>query len=142
MTITSASVFVDTSGWASVIHRQDPFHSEAERIYLAAFGSNRGLVTTDYVLSELTPLLGSHYKMARSTLLAAVDAILTDPHIAVQHTDSATFDAAWLLLKQRPDKEWSLVDGISFVVMQRLGLHEALTSDHHFEQAQYIRLLR
>ena len=40
------------------------------------------------------------------------------------------------------DKEWSLTDCTSFVVMQEEGLTDALTTDHHFEQAGFTVLLR
>lgn len=43
---------------------------------------------------------------------------------------------------QRQDKEWSLTDAISFVVMQRQGVHDALTTDRHFEQVGFARLLK
>jgi predicted nucleic acid-binding protein len=46
------------------------------------------------------------------------------------------------LLKARLDKEWSLVDCASFVVMQHRSIVEALTADHHFEQAGFVRLLK
>ena len=46
------------------------------------------------------------------------------------------------LYEDRPDKEWSLTDCISFVVMQREGLTEALTGDKHFEQAGFVSLLK
>lgn len=42
---------------------------------------------------------------------------------------------------QRADKEWSLNDCISFVIMQERGLGEALTADQHFEQAGFKRLM-
>ena len=45
-------------------------------------------------------------------------------------------------IAQRLDKDWSLTDCISFVVMRRRGLTDALTSDHHFEQAGFSILLR
>lgn len=44
------------------------------------------------------------------------------------------------MLEQYTDKEWSLVDAASFVVMRRLGITEAFTTDHHFEQAGFIRV--
>ena len=42
----------------------------------------------------------------------------------------------------RPDKEWGLTDCISFVVMQRAGIEEAVTTDHHFEQAGFTILMK
>jgi len=42
----------------------------------------------------------------------------------------------------RMDQEWTLTDCISFVVMRDLGLTDALTADHHFEQAQMVSLFR
>jgi predicted nucleic acid-binding protein len=45
------------------------------------------------------------------------------------------------LYNNRPDKAWSLTDCISFVVMQEHGISEALTGDHHFEQAGFVALL-
>ena len=52
------------------------------------------------------------------------------------------FDQGCQLYFSRPDKEWSLTDCISFVVMQREGLTDALTGDRHFEQAGFHALLR
>jgi predicted nucleic acid-binding protein len=45
------------------------------------------------------------------------------------------------LYRNRADKNWSLTDCISFVVMKRKGITEALTGDHHFEQAGFKALL-
>jgi predicted nucleic acid-binding protein len=44
-------------------------------------------------------------------------------------------DSAVQLYRARPDKDWSLTDCLSFVVMERRHLTEALTTDGHFEQA-------
>ncbi|MFM6058496.1 MAG: hypothetical protein ACKO1I_17670 [Microcystis aeruginosa] len=49
---------------------------------------------------------------------------------------------AWTLCKSRIDKAWSLVDCTSFIVMQQMEIQEALTTDQHFEQAGFIRLLK
>jgi predicted nucleic acid-binding protein len=78
----------------------------------------------------------------RSKLFQIVDTIKTAPYVQIIHLDEATDAAAWNLCKNRPDKAWSLVDCTSFVVMQQLGLQEALTTDQHFEQAGFLRLLK
>jgi len=45
------------------------------------------------------------------------------------------------LYKPRQDKVWSLVDCISFVVMNDRGIYESLTLDQHFQQAGFIALM-
>jgi hypothetical protein len=54
----------------------------------------------------------------------------------------ALFNEGLDLHAQRPDKEWSLTDCISFIVMPRRSVRRALTPDHHFEQAGFEALLR
>jgi uncharacterized protein len=45
-------------------------------------------------------------------------------------------------MSTRPDKDWSLTDCISFVVMEDEGIKEVLMADRHFEQAGFIALLK
>ena len=56
------------------------------------------------------------------------------------HIDTSLDATAWSLLKAYIDKEWSLVDASSFVVMTSYGMTEAITTDHHFTQAGFVRL--
>lgn len=51
------------------------------------------------------------------------------------------YEAGWRLFEERPDKEWGIVDCISFELMKQLNIHEALTADKHFEQAGFKKLL-
>ena len=62
--------------------------------------------------------------------------------VSIVHVDFELDQQAWTLLNARPDQTWSLVDCASFVVMQRRGIIEALTSDRHFEQAGFVRMLK
>lgn len=64
------------------------------------------------------------------------------PTVEIIPPDSTLFDRGFDLYSQRPDKGWSLTDCISFVVMTERGLTDALTGDHHFEQAGFRALLR
>jgi predicted nucleic acid-binding protein len=58
------------------------------------------------------------------------------------HLQAICSGAARTFFSVRPDKEWSLTDCISFVVMNERGITDALTSDHHFEQAGFQILLK
>ena len=52
------------------------------------------------------------------------------------------YQKAFQLFCNRPDKDWGLIDCVSFIVMREKRLSEALTADEHFEQAGFIALLR
>ncbi len=54
----------------------------------------------------------------------------------------ATFDGGLAMYKGRPDKAYSLVDCVSFVLMERDSITDALTDDHHFVQAGFVAMLR
>lgn len=66
----------------------------------------------------------------------------SEPLITIAPLDMETFDAGVELYRARPDKDWSLTDCISFVVMRERGITEALTGDRHFEQAGFKALLK
>ena len=135
-------IFGDTSGWANLVDRRQRFHSLAKGIYKAARRDRRRIVTTSYVIAELVALLSSPVRVPRPAAIKFINGLKTSPFVEIVHVDVPLDGDAWSLLEARPDKEWSLVDCVSFVVMQRRGIREALTSDHHFEQAGFIRLLK
>jgi hypothetical protein len=45
------------------------------------------------------------------------------------------------LFTSRADKDWSLTDCLSFIVMGRRNIRQALTADNHFEQAGFHAVL-
>jgi len=134
--------FVDTAGWAALFVRTEVQHVQASRLFRQWKQQQRRLVTTNYVLAELVALLTSPLRVPRPVQLRYIDALRSAPYVDVVPIDAPTDAAAWALLKSRPDKDWSLVDVTSFVVMRQRGLTEALTTDRHFEQAGLVPLLR
>ncbi len=62
----------------------------------------------------------------------------------VAFTESRTADTAVAhgLRNARPDRDWSLSDCTSFVIMGARDLTDALTGDHHFEQAGFVAMLK
>ena len=137
-----ADFFADTSGFASLADPTQPFHTLAAQIYRTARNRNRKIVTTNYVVAELVALLTSPLRHSRPSVIASVDRVKASPYVEIIHVDPVLDDEAWQLMKSRPDKEWSLVDCASFALMTRRGITEALTTDHHFEQAGFVRLLK
>jgi predicted nucleic acid-binding protein len=94
------------------------------------------------VLAELVALLTSPLRVPRPRLIGFINSIKTSPHVEIIHIDEVLDQQAWQLLTNRQDKERSLVDCASFVLMQRRGIYESMTTDHHFEQAGFVRLLK
>ena len=139
---TTNALFVDTSGWAAFFDHDDPDHAATAAIVAESILQHRTLVTTNYVLAEVVALFSSRrMRIPQSEMVTAITLIKTEPGIHIEHIDPATDEEAWQLVVSRPDKRWSLVDASSFVVMRRLGITYALTTDHHFEQAGFVRAL-
>ena len=137
-----ADQFVDTAGWASWADRRQPFHAQAVAVLDDLWAKGGRAITTSFVLAELTALLTRPVRMSKPAQIQLLSAIRGDPTVEVVPIDPALEAETWQLWQARPDKEWTLVDCSSFVLMQRRGLAEALTSDHHFEQAGFTRLLK
>jgi hypothetical protein len=135
-------VLADTSGWAHLIDASETYHEQAAQITNDLRRQGHRLITTNYVVTELVAVLHSPLRVPRQTAIEFVEAVKTSPGVQVIHVDEGLDSEAWELLKARPDKTWSLVDCTSFVLMRRMGILEALTADHHFEQAGFIRLLK
>jgi len=134
-------IFADTSGWGNLADPDEPFHNRAKHLVRLARAKGVRLVTTKYVLAELVSLLLS-FRLLHDSIVNFINGIFASPQVEIVWVDQALRNEAWELFQRRPDKTWSLVDCASFVVMQRRGIKEALTSDVHFEQAGFIRLLK
>lgn len=137
-----ADLFADTAGWANIIDPKQPYHALAANLYRRARQQRRKVITTNYVIGELVALLTSPLRIPRRAMIAFIDGLKASPYVEVVHVDVALDAQAWRLLTQRQDKEWSLVDCASFVIMRQRNIVEALTTDHHFEQAGFVRLLK
>ncbi len=135
-------VFADTSGWASFFVETEVHHAKVLRLMEQWQQKTRRVVTTNYVLSELLPLLTMRLHVRRKRALNLIEPIRLDPLVEIVHIDESLDADAWRLLENRLDKAWSLVDAASFVVMKNRRITEALTTDHHFEQAGFTRLLK
>ena len=130
------SVFADTFHFLALLKADDPYQRRALELHRIKW---LRLVTTDCVLLEV----GDACCQPRhhGDFLALYEALAQDERVEIVRLTPELLDRGVSLLRNRPDKEWPLTDCISFVVMQEQELTEALTADHHFEQAGFKALL-
>ncbi len=96
-------------------------------------------MTTRAVLLEIgNALAKKRFRRGAVELLAAIE---SDPRIAIVPLSEELYARAGELFRRHADKEWGLTDCVSFVVMRGQGIWEALSTDHHFEQAGFRPLL-
>lgn len=129
-------MFLDTSGLFCYLDESEESHDLA----VLEFHTAPRRVTHNYVLAELSGLGVSRFRHPHR----AHDfgrTLRTSPDVQAVWVDQELHDAGMDLLDRRRDKSYSLCDAISFVVMRRLGLTDALTTDHHFTQEGFVRLL-
>ncbi len=83
--------------------------------------------------------------LARSYKKEAVEIIkqfFDSDEVEIVRLTPYLFEQAFELYKSYQDKEWGLVDCVSFVVMREMGVSCALTFDRHFAQAGFQVLMR
>lgn len=127
--------FADTYYFIAVVNRKDAGHAEAIR---AGRRPDLRLVTTTWVLTELADALSAPSE--RTFVATFIRDIQSRTRITIVPATQVWFDRGLELFEQRPDKSWTLTDCISFEVMRRLGITEALTGDRHFSQAGFVPL--
>lgn len=131
------SVFADSFYFFALVNEKDPARAKAHEF---AQGYTEIVVTTGWVLTEVAD--GLAHPDNRPAFLRILDTLRAEPNVRIIPFDEALFDAGITLYRNRADKQWSLTDCISFVVMEREGITDALTGDRHFEQAGFVALLK
>ena len=130
-------VFVDTSLYLALFSHDDAWHAEA---VAWSRQNTRPLVLTEFILIELGNALSG--RPARPLFLDLVRRLRSQPATEIVPASTDLVDKGLRLFAERPDKDWSLTDCISFVVMRERGLLDAAAADHHFEQAGFTILLK
>jgi hypothetical protein len=130
------AVFADTFFYLALLDDAEPGHERA----LAESKIPRLIVTTEFILLEL----GNACARAddHADFLALVAGMRASLRVKIIALSSDLFNRGLARMRERNDKDWSLTDCISFVVMEDEAIHEALTGDQHFEQAGFQALLK
>lgn len=130
-------MLLDTSGLLCYVHRDEPQHEKTVQL---VDGAGSRLLTHSHVLAELIALALVR-RLPRTKVLEFVADLVDNPDIEIVWVDESLHREAMQLLVNRQDKTYSLCDAVSFVLMRQRGISDALTTDRHFEQEGFIRLL-
>jgi predicted nucleic acid-binding protein len=130
-------MLVDTGFLIAIIDPGDELRGRAQAWleYL-----ERPLILTEYVWLETLNFFSATPFRSQSREL--IDQLISSPDCEFVEVRDALRQEALKLHFARADKNWSLTDCVSFVVMQTRGIVRALAYDHHFEQAGFEALLR
>ncbi len=131
------AVFADTFFFIALLSEKDAAHHPAQAF---SEDNNRPFVTTAWILTEIAD--GCATSQQRRAFLQLLSLLRESTDTTIVPFSEQLFEKGIGLFAKRLDKEWSLTDCISFVVMEEMRLTEALTSDHHFEQAGFRALLK
>lgn len=132
-------VFLDTGYTIALSVESDEHHERAVELAEQLEAEQTRLVTTRAILLETGNALSK--ERYRKSAIELLNALEEDPLVEIIPLSEELFAEAFELFRNRPDKEWGLVDCVSFIVMQERGLTEALTPDKHYEQAGFRALL-
>ena len=130
-------LFADTYYFLALLNRADAGHGRAVEFSSTLMNP---IVTTTWVLTEVADALAAPQQ--RFKFIGLLAKLRADPYCTIVPTSEGSFGEGVVLYASRLDKGWSLTDCISFALMTRRGLTEALTADVHFEQAGFKALLR
>ena len=133
----SSRIFVDTLFVVAQINQRDQYHEMASA--LADQFEGYPLLVTDAVLLEIGNALARGFK---KEAVEVIENFLTAEEVKVVRLTPQLFEQAFAEYKKFQDKEWGLIDCVSFVVMRQEGVSQVLTFDHHFEQAGFQILMR
>ena len=134
------TVFADSGYWIALSNPHDELHERAKTV-VAQLGNIR-TVTSQMVLVEFLNYMSKRGQHMRSLAVEVVSGLTEDPNVEIVPQTDAQFESAVAMYSSRLDKDWSLTDCASFVIMKEMNIPEALAHDYNFEQAGFIALLR
>jgi uncharacterized protein len=133
-------IFVDTSFFLAVFSVRDQWHQKAVECldgYQASQPPSDLFLTTNHVLFETVTVVRS--KAGHALAVSACDDLQSGQMARVHHATDEEERAALEYLKKCRDQDYSPVDCLSFVIMEKLGIREALSFDDHFTHRFIVR---
>ena len=122
--------FVDSSGIFALLDADDRHHRAATAVWGRLVSHHELLVTTNYVIIEVTALLKKRFGI--ESVRAFHEDII--PLLQIEWIGRESHNIGLQVLLHYGKSRLSLVDCTSFEQMRRLGIRTAFTYDRHFKE--------
>ncbi|MCW5849923.1 MAG: type II toxin-antitoxin system VapC family toxin [Anaerolineae bacterium] len=126
------AVFLDTVYWIARLDPRDQMRPQVLKA-VANLGRFQG-VTTEAVLLETANYFSRANRVTRQGVTELIYQVLLHPDFQTIPQTHDWFRAGLALYGARLDKQYSLTDCISMLVMRHYGLTDIFTHDRHFAQ--------
>ncbi len=128
--------FLDTSYLLALELARDQNHQPAIEHWQQIASAPARLVTTSLILAEAVTFLNSRGFHAKAVQLG--NNLLQGTSMQFVHVDAALLLEGWSFFQKHTDKDYSLADCVSFVLMKNMDITTAFTFDRHFAQAGFL----
>jgi uncharacterized protein len=130
------SVFMDTSFLIALVDEDDKLHLKSVSLFERIITKNFSIFITDAVIIEFGNSLSKigWRQLAYKWILQIYN---SKEFFNIIKPNEKMFHESHELYGSRIDKQWSLCDCISFIVMKSNKISESLSFDRHFEQAGF-----
>ncbi|PSB16958.1 nucleic acid-binding protein [filamentous cyanobacterium CCP2] len=135
--MTGDRLFLDTAFIQALLNSRDNYHNQAKRLFPRIRTASEVWIT-EAILTEVGNALSASN---RNSAVQFIKQCYRTDNIKVVNVDTELLIQALALYQSRSDKTWGLTDCISFVVMQKQNLIDAVTTDRHFIQAGFRALM-
>lgn len=132
-----APVFLDTGAIYALVDVKDLDHAAVRAAYNSP---DRTFVLHELILVEVFSLLTK--RLNKEAALRSVSAFRLSSRVEKVPLTPDLLEAAWQRCRRFADKEWDWIDCVSFELMERRNIRDALCLDRHFTQAGFSPLVR
>ena len=125
-------IFVDTGFFFALASAKDPHHARACEVFATFEGRNLPLLllTTNHVVAETITL--TQMKIGHQAAVQMGQQLYSEALASIHWASPVEEKAAFAYLSRHHDKGYSFTDCLSFVIMDAMGITEALAVDTNF----------
>lgn len=131
----SPRLLVDSGAWIALRSRRDQHHADADRLFQEAVAAGISLITTNLVLAEVHRL--TLHRAGVAAALRLLDRVDASAVCQLATATAADHAAARAWLDRLSPHPVTYTDAISFAIMTRAGVRQALGFDQDFVLAGF-----